>query len=913
MAASVVGRDAELAWIRSLCTAAISGRSSVVVLTGDAGIGKTTLVAEAITQSDAFRTVAVAGVEAEFDLPFAALQRLVLAHRPALDDLSEAHRNSLLVAAGLAEGAVADRLAIGVAVLALVTALAARGPVFFWVDDSHWVDEQSLAVFAFAGRRLLADPVVMVFGRRSDTAVSVHLAGLPLRELPGLSVTNSVLLLRSVLHARIEPTVAEQIAVATGGNPLALRDLCGELTDRQLAGVSPLPDPGPIGTRLEAHYLRRIRLLPPSCRQWLLLAAAETDGNAGTIAAAAAAAELPREASAAAEVAELVIVADHVTFRHPLIRSAVYTASTSEQRRAAHRHLSQASAQLNLNQRALLHRAAATDGIDEVLAAGLEEVAALSGRRGDFATRTRLLVRAADTGTPPDRGRRLLAAAESAVFAGALQQALALMAEVDEDSLLAEERASLAVLRNEAQLPTAGDNTFGPRADALIRFAVALDDAGKHDEAVDAVGRAIRATWLSTHLTAGATDTDIAKTALNIVSADTPDAGELSLRAYAEFVLHHGTAIDTYRTATRHLIDHPSSALRCIHTYSGAVHIATLLIDDVTRDAVLGGLVDCTRRDSSKYLLANILVYRCLFDIQVGRVVTAREQFAETVVLLTACGYRENHPTITALRAGIRGWTGTPGIGHDESTDSEEICRRAAFGFGVDLWQRARLHEHLAAANPGPAWEAAERILSGTEHPEACLTADLIEAAVRAGRTETADRLQHLLDRRARILGTPLGTGLSALARAIRSADPEIHYRRAIEQLAAADTPMFSGRAHLQFGEWLRRQRRRAEATTHLRQAAHLFNTQKATGWHARAARELLPLGVEATSVGDRATRLTAQEELIANLAGRGATNQEIAEQLFLSPNTVDYHLRKVFRKLEVTSRRQLAAVLDRH
>ncbi|UGT44094.1 helix-turn-helix transcriptional regulator [Nocardia yamanashiensis] len=325
---------------------------------------------------------------------------------------------------------------------------------------------------------------------------------------------------------------------------------------------------------------------------------------------------------------------------------------------------------------------------------------------------------------------------------------------------------------------------------------------------------------------------------------------------------------------------------------------------------MLAGLEEYARRDGDNFLLANVVSFRCLFDLEVGRVASARARLAETIVLLGASGYPEDHFSLVALRAGLRGWTGAPAIDAKEAAIAIDACRSATFGAGVDLWQRAELLGYLAIGDFSSAFDAARQLLDADPEPAACVLADLVEAAVHAKELSTAATLRDQLVRRSQLLDTPLGAGLRELVEAALADDPEPHYERAIHQLARADAPMYTGRAHLQFGEWLRRRRRRTEATTHLERAAHLFGTQNAAAWSARAARELTPLGIATVAPHHQAVPLTPQEEAIANLAGRGATNQEIADHLFLSASTVDYHLRKVFRKLDLTSRRQLAAAL---
>lgn len=892
----LVGRESELRWLRALVTAAAAGRSSAHVLEGDPGIGKTALLAAVADElAPAAVLLQVAGVEAEVDLPFAALQRIVLERRAVVSALPPAHRSALLVATGLEPGAVGDRLAVGMAVLALIAELAEAAPVFLWIDDAHWLDEDSLATFAFVARRVLADRIAVVFTRRTDATSSVHLAGLPTRRLDGVAVADGIALLQR--GGLVERHVAERIAIATGGNPLALLDLGVELTRRQLDGATPLPDPVPLGTHLQEHYAHRVRALPPDSRRWLLLAATEPDGELGLIAAAAADAEIPLGASAAAERARLIAITDRVAFQHPLIRSAVFGAATRDERHGAHLLLGRAAAAHGEPGRALLHRAAAAEGVDAVLAEELEHAAADAAARANVAARARLLLRAAQASPPEQRAQRMLNAIEAAFWSGAIGQARSLLAQLDPALLDEPGRMQVELMIATIRLTTLEDDAFAGLSAAFLRCAEVFERHGLMGEALGSAGMAVRYTWLSAELTRDTSEVAIAAVNLRLARGD--GAASLSLRALAELLAGDADrGIAAYRAAVE-AFSTIEAGQAAFLGFPGVVQAAGLLLDDASRDRIMAELVRVAAPGGGNYILANMLSFRGHFDLQSGRLQRGRSRHDEATLLLNLIGYPDEYEPTRAMRAAIRGWTAAPAIDRAELDAGVEACRRLGYGAGIVQWRRAWMANRVAEGNYAEAWQVG-RLLRGADADGFLLT-ELIEVALRAGEAPVAERMRAELRERARL---PSASGAALLARADAQFDAA-NWPAAIARLRMAQAPMYLGRAHLAWGEELRRLRRRSEALQQFREAAAIFEAEGAPVWSARAAREL---GVEhvPSALGD----LTPQEATVARLAADGETNGVIAERLFISANTVDYHLRKVFRKLDVTSRRQLRGAL---
>ena len=436
-----LGRDDELRQVAMVLAHARNGRGGALLLAGDPGIGKTTLLDAATADRPGFRVVRLDGFESESTMPFAAVQRLVMPLRGHLPALPERHRHALRVAAGEAEGTPPDRFLIGLGVLGLLAAAGEAEPVICAVDDAHLLDPESLDALAFVARRLRAESAAVIFAARDTPAVAGLFAGLPELRLGGLGTEPAVRLLTESLPAEarergLDPAVAAQIVAAIGGNPLALVDLAGELTVRQLTESSFGDEPIPVGRNLESWYQRQVRGLPPDAQLWLLVAAADSTGDTDLITAATGHLGLSGSARDAAETAGLVELGTAVRFRHPLVRSAVYNAAYGKDRRRVHRALSAVADDKGLAELAAWHAAKATLGTDEEVAKRLERIADTAGERGGFASRARMLARASALTPPgPRKYARLVAAAEAALAAGTGQLAKDLIDDVDEDEL----------------------------------------------------------------------------------------------------------------------------------------------------------------------------------------------------------------------------------------------------------------------------------------------------------------------------------------------------------------------------------------------------------------------------------------------------------------------------------------------
>ena len=907
----LIGRDAERRWLLARLHAAAEGRGSAAVVLGDPGMGKTALVESVLPAETPFRIIRVIGVEAEAAQPFGALQRVLFAHPGPLGELPAAQRDALRAATGLVEGPAPARSVVGLGLLSLLSSLSEESPVVCFLDDAHWVDAESLQAFAFVGRRLLAERLALIFALRTQTTTIDLLDDFATCALEGLDAQDALSLLDSSTRSPLDARVAERIVIATAGNPLALVDLSHELTERQLNGSSALPEPIPLGQHLEAHYLRRVRALPPATQRWLLTAAADPESAAAAVAAASDAQGLPADASRAAELADLVRVDSTIRFRHPLIRSAVYNGAPSHDVRAAHEALGHVADRQGEPDLAVIHRAASAMGPDAAVADELESAADRAVRRGGLSTRARLLARAADLSTTEDaRTRRILAAVESAIAAGSAVQASTLIAGLAGKELRAEDRGRLAITRSDLSIlnPMAGA-TFARRAHDLVSAARLLRESDPA-RAKRTLAYAFWALIQADHLAEGVTSSEIAGHALDLcrlVPSDDPI--DLGLRALSTFLLD-GPEPSTplAERAIARCLDPAVSDEAVLEAYACTAYAAQLLHLFDAGQAVLRRAEVIARSRGAVWVLCRVLLLSSYFDAQHGRVEEGSRHLTDAADLMSFMGTSGVYAEIVTMMPTIRGWAGEAVI-HDELVGE---ARRVGYGLSVTAHVLGGMLVEMANGRYAEAWRMGRGIdvTDPLFHGHLYLT-DLIECAARAGDADAARALLARLGDGSRAQDDPWLAG--ALARADALIDDEAagaRFETALRLFAVASAPMDRARTHLLYGEWLRRRRQRSRARDHLLAAHAAFAEGQATGWRDRAARELEALGQTAPAADPKRAALTSRELSIATLASEGATNSDIAAELFISPSTVDYHLRKVFRKLGATSRRQLGHAL---
>jgi DNA-binding CsgD family transcriptional regulator len=907
---NLFGRRNECGVLDGLLEGVRGGRSAALVVRGEAGVGKTALLDYAVESAPDLRSVRAAGAEPEAELAFAGLHQLCGPMLDRLGRLPGPQRDALRIAFGLEGGTAPDRFLVGLAVLSLLSEAARDRPLVCVVDDVQWLDRASVQVLAFAARRLLAEAVVVIFADREPGA---DLRGLPGLMVEGLCHADARELLGSVVRWPLDEQVANRLVTETRGNPLALLELPRGISPADLAGGFGSPEVLPLTAQIRENFLSRAECLPEQARLLLAVAAADPTGDPALVRRAAGLLRLGAEAAEQAEETGLLDIGGlggQVVFRHPLMRPAAYRAVSRGDRRQVHAALAEATdAQTDPDRRAW-HLAHAMPGPDEEVAADLERSAGRAQARGGLAAAAAFLGRsAALTSEPGRRAERTLAAAQANIQAGAFNKSLDLLAGAESGPLDEFSGARIDLLRGQIAFFSGLSSDAPP---LLLKAAKRLESLD-----LDMARETYLNAWLAALFAgrfAGAGDlAEVSQAALALPRpARPPGLADLVLGGLALLVTEGpAVAAPSLRQAASAFAGEGISAEERMRWGWLGQAAASALWDDVRRRAIVVRQVQLARDAGALGQLPIDLGALGTDAAWRGDFATATALIDETAAVCAATGAR-CAPYAAMLMASLRG-DHAAAVPLIQAT----IAEAAAGGHGA-----AATYAHWAAAilynGLGHYADALAAARYASQEPSAlCMSMwvlpELAEAAVRCGKSQLAADAVERLAETTRPGGTDFGLGIEARSRALvrEGAAAEGLYREAIDRLGRTQLRPELARAHLLYGEWLRRAGRRTDAREQLREAYETLTVMSVGGFAERARRELLATGenvrkrrVETT--GD----LTAQEAQIARLAGDGLSNQEISTQLFLSPRTVEWHLRKVFAKLGISSRRQLRSAL---
>ncbi|MDN4481638.1 ATP-binding protein [Demequina muriae] len=917
--ADLVGRSSEAAVLEKCLMLARTGRSGSLLVRGEAGIGKTAVLehTQQAARAAGFRVVTSVGVESESQFAFAGLHQLcgsLLDHR---DALPEPLKVALGVVFGLHGGPAPDRFLVGLAVLNLLAEVAEERPLLCLVDDAQWLDESSAQVLAFVARRLGAERLALIVGvRDANGGECPPFTGLPVLRLEGLADDDARELLSVAVHTPLDERVRDRIVAEARGNPLALLELPRSVSPERSAGGFELPHVASVPQRIEETFRSRSDMLPEDTQLLLLVAASDQTGDAALLWRAAASLGLAAEALEPAKLAGLLEIDSRVRFRHPLVRSAVYQAAKPQDLRRAHEALAAVTDPERDPDRRAWHQAQAVLGADEDVALALERSAGRARARGGAAASAAFLERATEvTDAPSDRARRALEAAHAKYEAGVPASALELLAIAAAGPLEPRQRARVELLRAQVafHLTRAGDV---PRM--LVKTArtlAPLDASLSRETYLHALEAAI--------ITGGPSARDVAALASDApsppgspVPADQLLAG--LVRAYTEGYEPGGPdlrrALEAFReddpTADT---DDGRSGRRWLWLAS---RTAATLFDDELVDVLTTRNVRLSRQAGALATLPAALASSSIALALFGRLPQAHELATEETEIRLATGAEPLHHHAQLFVAGWQGRRAETVELHDTSVRQLTAQGQAA---GLSSAQYALAVLHNGLGDYASALSAAEGACDGDEPShhylslfEVLALAEGVEAATRVGETERALAAAQQFESRARASATAWALGMAARSRALVSTGSvaEGLYREAIEQLGKSRVRSYLARTHLVYGEWLRREGRRRDAREQLRAAHRLLAEMGADAFATRAASELRATGEHPRARTAQPTdELTAQEQHVARLVATGATSREVGAQLFLSPRTIEAHLRSIFRKLGISSRRELRKI----
>ena len=903
---TILGREQEREQLGAVLTACRAGRGGSVVLRGEAGVGKTALLDLLAAEADGFRVLRLAGIESEADLSFAVLHRLLRPYLDGLDHLAAPQRDAILAAFGIGDDAVADPLLVGLGCLEVLSIVAADEPVLCIVDDAQWSDGESAVALGSVARRLHASRIAIVFalqepvGSVQSVRALDDLAALHIGDLPPAAARS---LLAAVVPGHVDDATATWVLSQTRGNPLAIVDVAVAL--RADGRAAPGPGPLPLSRRLEDRFRRQVRSLPPDTQTLLVVAAADPTGDPSVLWRACRRLGVAPGAADAAEAAHVLSTRPVVRFRHPLVRSAVYHGAPPSEQRRAHEAIAAVTDPAVDQEWWAWHRSAAAVGRDDAVARDLVVAAAGARERGGYARAATFLARAADlSDDPPWRFATQLAAAQADAIAGATARAERLLDESVPH--LGDPLTQARALRLRANLTLAvggADDVPRPHLDAAYALAPLHRRMARE---------AILEATTATRLLGRSGDPDAAhavgRAALDIPAAsDDVTTGDVLLDGLA------ARALDGDAAAFHHLRsgvdaltadDCPSEDLFRWGLYGG--YAAGALGDHGALHQLMSRFLAVCRNRGATTMQIPALHTLTFVDVVRGQLRDAETSVAAAHAVLgdpahlgdlgdalLMC-HRGPEDAALALAEAV--------AARAEEASQAWVRPYVDWGLGVLHLASGRYQaavERLQAAR----WDDSYLLV-------AVVPADLVEAAVRAGRRPDAGAALERLASWAGAVHTPLARGQLARARAILADDDaaEALHLEALDELGAAATPALVARSQLVYGEWLRRRKRRRDAREQLGAAVEAFERIGARPFAERARAEL-----EATGESGRGRpagapdHLTPQERQVTRLAARGATNQEIAAQLHISTSTVEHHLRRVFRKLGVRSRRDLA------
>jgi DNA-binding CsgD family transcriptional regulator len=910
----LIGRRQELDTVAALVEHARAGRSGVLIVRGEPGIGKSALLEDITRRAHGFRIARVAGVESEMELAYAALQQLCRPFSDSVPDLPEPQRDALNSAFGFSAGPPRDRYLVGLAVLQLMAAFADEHPLLCLIDDAQWLDRVSVQTIAFVARRLLAEPILFVVAVR-DSADDSEWSGLPQLGLRGLDDVDAAALFDSVVTGPTDPRVRDRIVAESRGNPLALLELPRAWTTAELVeGIGDLGIDRLTGN-LEDGFAQRLRSLPTDTRRLLTLAAAEPMGDPTLLWRAAEQLGLSWDAGSAAEAAGLIEFGAKVCFRHPLVRAAAYRIASSRERLDVHAALASVTDPILDPDRRAWHRANSTVTQDDEIADELEHSAGRAKSRGGLLAAAALLERSALlTREAAERADRTLAAAQAKRDAGALDAALRLLPAVEAEPASDLRRACADHLRGQI----AFDERRGADAARLLLGAArrfeAFDPRLARDTYLEALAAAI---W------EGGSGGDANMAAAAEAARNAPPSGEAP------------RAVDLILDAL---------AVRLTDGYVAAAPVLTRALASVTTPGA--GEDDADRVLWMAGNRAAGIIANEVWDYDAGRMVAERQvrvarEAGALVQLQFALNFLANRLVLEGeLEAAaalvdedqhLSLMTGVPPLGYtslllealrgDEARMSALIATTAdaAAARGqrriVTLADYAAAVLHNGLGQHTRALECARRVFQHDVLGYQTLAApELAEAASRSGDNDLLAEIRAWISERARATPTDWALGMDGRVQALANTGSvaESHYRTSIERLSKTSLRVESARAHLLYGEWLRRGGRRGDAREQLRIAHDMLASMGVTAFAERARRELLATGEKIRKRAEPAAgSLTAQEMQIARLVRQGFSNPEIGTRLFLSPRTVEWHLRNIFGKFGVSSRRQLRDLDD--